>query len=1032
VIFLCFFLSGATALVYELCWLRLLSLIFGHTVYAVTAVLTAVMAGLGLGSALGGRVADRRPDRVVLYGALECAIGVWCALVPALLPPITRAYLALHGALSLAPGLLALGQLALAFLFLLPATIGMGATLPLLARAVTTGGAGVERQVGWLYAANTFGAVLGAAGAGYALLPALGVGATLRAAVAVNLAVGLVAIVIGRRPPRATATAATGATARFPSPGGEWTIILALGLSGAAALIYEVAWTRALALIIGSSTYAFTAMLVAFLAGIALGSAAFAAVAGRGGGPGTLGAVLAAIAVGALIMLPTFDRFPDLVAYAFSLSSDPGFLLAVQIVVSSGLMLGPTLLIGVTFPCAAGLRVRDREQTGLEVGRLYAANTAGAVVGAASAGLLLIPWLGVQNTVKAGAVLHLAAAMVVVAGAFGALAAWQRVAAGAVAAAVVAAVFLTPAWNRTVMASGVAVYGPQFGRLIDKASIDELTRPQRLLFYEDGPTATVSVQQSHYRFLRANGKTEASNGIDMHTQLMAGHIPLLLHPAPRRVLVIGLASGVTVAAVARHPIDRIDVVEIEPAMLRAARLFERENRHVLADPRVSVTIADARSFLLARPDRWDVIISEPSNPWISGVATLFTSEFYALAAEHLRPGGLILQWVQGYGMNAGDLRMTVRTFGAVFPATTMWTAAPGDYLLVGSARAEPYPFERVAVRYAATPGIPDDFQTAGLRSPSALLADLALGVTDTARLGAGAGLNTDDRLPLEFSAARSLHRDTAEANRRLVREFRSVELAPQPDRAEDRYAMGLAYVAKEAPDDALTEFDQALRLDPGHVPSLFERGRLLRRRDRLADALGALEAAAARAPRNAEIQFEIGQARQAQSGPAAALDAYRRAVLLAPARADFIRAYATALALAGHPQEAIAYLLLARAFRPRDPSLMDLVAFIYLQTGHTARAIELLRQAVAVAPAEAIYRFRLGQAQVVAKNPAAAIAEFQHAVDLRPDFVEAQLELANTYLSTDQLGPAVAGYRRVLALDPRNAMALRILTALRR
>jgi spermidine synthase len=1031
VIFLCFFLSGATALVYELCWLRLLSLIFGHTVYAVTAVLTAVMAGLGLGSILVGRRADHRPDPVVVYGAIECAIGAWCALVPLLLPPIARAYPALHRALSLAPGLLGGGQFVLVFLLLLPATIGMGATLPLLARAVTAGRAAVERQVGWLYAVNTFGAVLGAGGAGYLLLPALGVGATIRAAAAVNLAVGLAAIAIGRRAARLT-RASTDAGAVEPSPGSEWAVLVALGLSGAAALIYEVAWTRTLALIIGSSTYAFTAMLVAFLAGLALGSAAFAGIAGRIGGAGALAGTLVAVAVGALLMMPTFDHFPDLMAHAFSLSSDPVFLLAVQLALSLVLMLGPTFLLGAAFPWAAALLAPDRARVGLAVGRLYAANTAGALIGAAAAGLVLIPALGVERTVKAGALLHLVAAAVVVAGAPGATVAWQRALAGAGAAGAVLAVLFLPAWNRTVMTSGVAIYGPQFGRLADKASVEDLTRAERLLFYEDGPTATVTVHERQYRFLRSNGKTEASNGPDMHTQLIEGHIPLLVHPAPRRVLVIGLGSAVTVAAVARHPVERVDVVEIEPAMLRAARLFQRENRNVLADPRVRVTIADARSFLLAGPDRWDVIISEPSNPWISGVATLFTSEFYALAAEHLEPGGLMVQWVQGYGMDPGDLRMITRTYRRTFPAATLWTGSPSDYLLVGSARAEPYPFERVAARYAASAGIRDDFLAAGLLSPAALLADFALSVDDTARFAQGAPLNTDDRLPLEFSAARSLHRDTTEANRRTVRQFRSEELAPRPERAEDRYAMGVAEAARGVPADALADLDRALRLDPGHVPSLLERGRLLRQLDRPGEALAALEAAAARAPGNADIQAEIGATRQAVAGPEAALEAYRRAVSLAPARPDLIRAYATALALAGRPQEAIGYLLLARAFQPRDPALMDLIAFIYLQTGRAGRAVELLQSAVAAAPGEAIYHFRLGQAEMVAGNPAAALAELRRAVGLRPDFVEAQLELANTYLATDQVGPAVAGYRRVLALDPRNEMALRILAGLRR
>ncbi len=1039
-IFLCFFASGVAALVYEVVWLRMLALVFGHTVHAVTAVLTAMMAGLGLGSALISRIADRRPDRLVIYGALEGAIGVWGALIPWLLSPVVAVYLGLHRALALSDGAFTLVQFVLAFVLLLPATTFMGATLPLLARAVTREATAAARDVGALYALNTFGAVLGAAAAGYALLPALGIRVTACAAAALNVVIGLVAIALGRRArePRAAARAEADAGPGIGDSAGAWSagaivVPAALGLSGAAAMVYEVAWTRVLALVIGSSTYAFTAMLVAFLAGIAIGSAVFARlplVTGRR--PGTLAAILVAVAVSALVMIPTFDRFPGLVASAVGISSEPVFVLSVQVGLSVLLMLGPTLLIGATFPCAVGLLARDRHRTGRDVARLYAANTGGAIVGAALAGLVLVPGLGAQNAVKVGAVLHLLAAAVALGMSFGALSRWRRVAAAGLAAAVLAGALLIPPWNRSVMASGVAVYANDYARIIDKISIGDFMRTYRLLFYEEGPTATVTVHESTYRLLRANGKTEASNGPDMHTQLLLGHLPLLVHPHPRHVLVIGLGSGVTVAAVARHPVARIDVVEIEPAMTRAARLFERENRNVLADPRVRVTIADARNFLLTRPDRYDVIVAEPSNPWIGGVATLFTAEFYALAAARLQPGGLMLQWIQGYAMAPADLKMVVGTLRTVFPATTIWSAAHGDYLLMGSVATHPLPLDRVAARYAASAGIREDFARSGLVSAEALLADFVLDEAATAGYAEGAHLNTDDRLPLEFSAPRSLYADTTEENWRLLRGFRSADLPRALDRPEVRHAVGVAYVAKGLPDEALAQFDRALARDPGHVPSLLERGRLLRRLGKPAEALAPLEAAARRASGNAEVQFELGVARQAQAGPAAALQAYGRAVALAPERADYMRAYATALAQAGRADEALGYLLLARALQPRDPALMDLAAFIYLQLGNIARGVELLRQAVAVAPDEAIYHFRLGQAQMQNKNPEAAIAGLRRAAELRPDFVEAHLELANTYLATDQVGRAVAEYRRVIALDPNNRMALRILTTLQR
>lgn len=1030
-ILVCFALSGGAALVYEIVWLRLLSLTFGHTVLAISAVL----AGLGLGGALVGRLADRPLRRVALYGALECGIGAWGLLLPPLLAQALPASLALGQALGLPAGAVGLVQFVLAFLLLLPATVLMGASLPLLARAVTRAGDSAGRRAGALYAANILGAVVGAAAAGYLLLPAVGARVTLHAAAAANLAVGLAALALGWRGEEPAPATGVGAAAAPPSgtppAPAAGSVLAALALSGAAAMVFEVAWTRVLTLVIGSTTYAFTAILIAMLAGLALGSAAFASLGPAAAGRGALGGILVAVAAGALAMLPTFDRFPGLVAHAFSLSSEPDFVLAVQVVVSALLVLGPALLLGATFPCAVGLLATDAARPGREVARLYAANAGGAVAGAVAAGIGLVPALGAQNAVRAGAALELLAAALVVAPGFHSLAPRWRGAAVAAAAVVLAALVALPGWDRAVMTSGVAVYGPRYGSLIDRVPMAELARGQQLLFYEDGPTATVSVHQGAVRTLRENGRVEASTGEDMPTRLLLGHLPLLVHPHPRRVLLVGLGSGITLGAIVRHPVERVDVVEIEPAMVRAARLFAAENHGALDDPRVSIAIGGARSFLLAHRRRYDVIVSGTSNPWISGVATLFTAEFYALAAARLAPGGIMLQWAPGYSLAPEDLRMVVRTFRTAFPATSVWLAAPGDYLLLGRARAEPFPVARVAERYAASAGIGEDFARSALPSPSALLADFVLGEADAARYAAGAPVNTDDLLPLEFAAARSFYVDALAANRGLLRRFRSAGLAPEPERAEDRYAMAIAYAARDEIPDALGQLDRALARDPRHVPSLLERGRLLRQAGRPGEALASLEAAARLAPADAEVQFEIGLARQAKDGPAAALPAYGRAAVLAPARPDFLRTYATALVQAGQPRDAIAYLLLARAFRPRDPSLMDLVAFVYLQTGNTARAIELLREAIAVAPGEAIYHFRLGQALVLDKQRAGAVAEFRRAAELRPDFVEAHLELANTYLTDDQIGPAVAEYRRVLALDPRNAMALRVLATLR-
>ena len=229
------------------------------------------------------------------------------------------------------------------------------------------------------------------------------------------------------------------------------------------------------------------------------------------------------------------------------------------------------------------------------------------------------------------------------------------------------AVFFAPGWDQSVMSSGPAVYGKGYLR-DSRRSMQEILRGHQVLFYRDGISGTVAVtREGDHVFLRVNGKMDAGTAVDMPTQLMSGHMPMLLHQDPRSVLVIGMGSGITAGAVARHPVQRLDIVEIEPAVVEASRFFAHIHGDVLKDPRTRVVFADGRNYLLTTPQRYDVIISEPSNPWIGGLASLFSVEFFTIARQRLRPGGMMLQWIQGYNIVPEDLRMVINTFRSVFP-----------------------------------------------------------------------------------------------------------------------------------------------------------------------------------------------------------------------------------------------------------------------------------------------------------------------------------------------------------------------------
>jgi spermidine synthase len=878
----------------------MLGLVFGHTVFAVTTVLTAFMAGLGLGSWTFGRIADRQARPLRLYGLLEIGVGGFCLLVPVLLPVVERVYLAL--ARSVSPSFLtfSLAQFVLVLTLLLLPTTLMGATLPVLSRLFVTEHGTLGRRVGLLYALNTFGAVVGTALAGYVLLPALGMRATLTLAALVNLAVGGLIVLADQR--LAALQGAAGAPGIDPPPAvsvesteGERPLrltLLGLAVAGAASMIYEVAWTRALSLVLGSSTYAFTAMLLAFLLGLALGSAIFSRLFGaRPLGLAAFGLLQLGAGVAALGILPAFEHLPDAVVTALAISLSPAFVLSVQVALAVAAMLVPTLLIGAAFPCAVQIAVRGRDRVARDVGRLYAMNTLGAIVGTVMAGFGLIPALGAQGTAKIAILLNVVVGLVLVATAFRVLAGWQRVTAGALALAGALGLVLIPAWNATVMAAGAAIYPRQYQRFAGQGGVARALADSRLVFYRDGLTATVSVhQEGPLTSLRVNGKTDASNGLDMHMQLMLGHLPLLARPDARSALVIGLGSGVTVGAVTRPPVERVDVVEIEPAVVTAAGFFRRENRYALADPRVHLALGDARNFLLASPRRWDVIVSEPSNPWIGGVATLFSEEFYALARAHLAPGGVMVQWVDGYTIRPEDFKMIVKTFRTAFPATTMWHAhGMADFILLGAAEPQPLDLGRAQAAWDASPQLREDFGRLGFRAPWAFLADFLLTEGETARLTLGADLNDDDRLPLEFSAPKSLYRDTALANYRMVRAFRAAELPALAGRgsahletAGARYDLGMAYLAKDMPAEAAAQLERAVVRDPAHVPSLLALGRALLRLEQPVRAIELLQSAARYDPRSAEVQAALARAGQAQRLPDRATDAAAAAVRLAP------------------------------------------------------------------------------------------------------------------------------------------------------
>jgi len=986
-VLICFFLSGATGLIYEVIWTRMLGLVFGHTVYAVSTVLAAFMGGLALGSALFGRAADRSTRPIRLYGILEIAIGAFAVATPLLVPAVERLYLAYAQRAGLPASGFSPIQFALVFGILVIPTTLMGGTLPILIRFFIQHRDEIGGQVGRLYALNTFGAVGGAALAGFSLLPGLGLHSSLWLGAAVNIGIGFLVIGFDRSLHRRTSrvapampramerASATESPASAPPRAAAVLILLVFGTSGAASMMYEVGWTRALSLVLGSSTYAFTTMLVAFLMGLAAGSALFARW--WGGRPlpvWSLGLIQLGIGLSAAMVLPFIDRLPELFLAVFRITQNPRAIVVAQFLLGAGVMLVPTLFMGATFPCTVRVLVRQLDSVGFSVGRIYAVNTLGAILGTLVAGFLLIPQWGVQRSLLAAVSLNLAGAVAIAA--VGLREARRTLPALTVVGASVALAVLPmiPKWNPNVMVAGVVVYGPMYtaesgeARLRDLVPVDE-----ELLYYRDGVGATVSVQRrGEEKFLRVNGKTDASNLSDMRTQLMLGHLPLMLHPEPRRVLVIGLGSGVTAAAAVQHPVVTVDVVEIEPAVIEAAGYFAKENRNVLAHPRVRVHVADGRHFLLTRASPYDVIISEPSNPWISGIGSLFSVEFYAMAAERLRGDGLYVQWLQAYNLDPEDFRMVIASFRHVFPHTWMWSINQGDFLLMGSRQPLLLDPNRLRARFDASAGVRQDLGLLGMSDPLTILVDFSLGNQDLDRLAKGARLNTDDRPLLEFSAPLSLYRQTVQRNNALVDRTRTRGLPPLTPEADPRLFeqpaflanIALAHMRKGQAIPAKRYLDAALSIDSRHLLALILRGQVNRELGHPFQAEADLLRVASLDPAPIGAYRELGRLYIQQGMLERAEAAFRRMLKLMPGVAEPHLHLAQVYLNLRQWEKAKAEAERAATLAPTDVTAWNLSAQAYSGLEDWRAATRALSQGLTLSPQNPALLEQLGKAAV--------------------------------------------------------------------
>lgn len=780
--------TGLAGLVYEVAWSRALAALFGSVLTATGTFLALLMGGMGAGSAWGARWARRARRPLLVFGAVELAVAGMAAASPVLLDAAAPLVAALDA--HLADALAPLVPAALSVLVLGPVVVLLGATFPLMVAHVARGRGSAGRHGGLVYGFNTLGAVLGTALAGFALLPALGIRRSLLLAAGLDALVGIACAVAGRRRGGEAVPTGTEPTAGLAAEEAAAARVALLG--GAAALALEVAWFRALMLVFGSSVYALSAMLVAFLLGLAAGSLAVARSSRRR--PPSwrrLGETHVLVAFSATLVTLAVQVLPA--AFIPLLSSSRGsfaWILGGTAALLVAILAVPTSLMGAALPLAVHLASPPgAAATGQAAGRVYAASSLGSALGALAAGFVLVPWLRLRGAVAVAAALSLAAAALALRQA---AAPERRTArqAAALVAVVWAAWFggLLP-WDWRVLTAGYYAYahlysehrgaaaGPDRRALAlaepfplaehaPAAPVTAAPAGERLLSWEEGLFAQVAVvEKDGVRSLLINGKADASNGFeDMRTQALLGHLPALLSPREPggTAVVLGLGSGVTAGTVAAWGFAPLVVAEIEPAVVRAARWFTAENGGVLTRPATRLRIDDGRRVLARLDGPAALVTSEPSNLWMSGVSLLFTREFFELVAARLGPDGVFCQWLHLYQVAPGDVRTLVGSLTDAFPHAAAFVDG-SDLLLVASRaplQLDPRAWQR---RVAARPEAGASLAAIGARTGAALARGLVADRRGLAAWAAGAPRHTDDRPILEFTAARHQANDYSAA-----------------------------------------------------------------------------------------------------------------------------------------------------------------------------------------------------------------------------------------------------------------------------
>ncbi|HOO90669.1 MAG TPA: fused MFS/spermidine synthase, partial [Syntrophales bacterium] len=745
-------------------------------------------------------------------------------------------------------------------------------------------------------------------------------------------------------------------------------LLIGYGVCGIAALVYEIAWTRALSLLIGSSVYAFSMILTAFVLGIAIGSMVYARFVDRILDPmRALAIIQVAIGLSALLVAPLIGNLPFLVTGWIShFSASFWQLQTIEFVMILLIMLLPTTLMGAAFPLVSRLFIQRSETAGTSMGTLYAFNTIGNIIGAFVGGFVLIPLLGIENTLFVAVMINILMGSSFLALSHSLANTSKGLAVGASIAAGVIGFILIPSWNISGISFGPFYEAVRLPKSIARSpeELKAIAAQRKILFHKEGVSTTVTVKQFPDKSLALyiNGKPDASSVEDLPSQELVAHIPLLTHPDPRSALVIGLASGISLGSASRHPLERIDCVEISPAMVEASHYFDAYNYRPLDDPRVNLIIGDGRNHLALTEKIYDVIISEPSNPYFAGEADLFTREYYQLCRDRLTDHGVACAWVQAYMIDKESFRSIVRSFQSVFPEMILWKTAKGDCMMLGSKVPLKVDYHELDRRIRHK-GVAEDLARIDIRTAADFLAHMVMGKKNVETFVSGAIVHTDYNALVEFAAPKAV---TGESYQwpliEAMERYREADLSFLTASAVD--AGTVVGVKAE-----VTRFIEAR----GHVYQAY----FFNNRGETAKMAGELRKAAALNPNDKLLKEAF----------------------------DFMRKQAFDLAESGRTDSAVALYREMTGIFPGDAKVHYNLATLLKRSGDMDEALKHYREAVRYKPDYVIARFNLAAIAERKGLFEEAESEYRHALQTEPDCV-----------------PVINNLARLLAFHPNPGM----------